>query len=94
MTTEADDSQSSLDTASIIGQISPLKLDTYYDTAKRGCGKRCPCRGWINCSYYVNIEKQQRRLRNKHDNHYKNIHLWYDVNFRIRYEHGESIGNG
>jgi hypothetical protein len=94
MTTEVDSSHSSLGTVSMIDPISPLKLDIYYDASKRGCKKRCPCRGWINCCYYVDIEEQQRRLRNKYDNHYKDIHLWYDVNFRIRYEHGESMGNG
>lgn len=60
-----------------------------------GCEQRkCPCRLWTQCGKYVDIEEQQRRLKRKVDEDYKIINLWYDQNFRIVYEHGDSLGNG
>lgn len=60
-----------------------------------GCGHRnCPCRLWIQCSRYVDIEEQQKRLKRKADNDYKLVHSWYETNFRIKYEYPDSFGNG
>lgn len=65
-----------------------------YNTNITGCNRRCPCREWVNCPAYVDTTEQRRRLKNKSEEAFKIIHKWYDVNFRIRYEHGDSIGNG
>jgi hypothetical protein len=94
MTAKAYSSYSSSDVTSVIGPRSTVKLDTCYDVSIRGCNKRCPCRGWINCPAYVDITEQQKRLKNKSDENYNDIHKWYETNFRIQYEHGEILGNG
>jgi hypothetical protein len=94
MPTEVESSNSSLGTASLISPTSPLTTDTYYDTAMSGCGKKCPCRGWINCSYYVDIEEQQKRLKYKDNKIWEEIHSWYDSIFRSKYEYGDIFGNG
>lgn len=94
MPTEVESSNSSLDTVSLIGPTYPLKPETYYNTAISGCGKRCPCRGWVNCPAYVDTTEQYRRLKNKSDKCYSEICEWYDTNFRIQYGYGDIFGNG
>jgi hypothetical protein len=97
MSTEVEGSNcsnSSLNMASLIIPISPLKPETYYNTAISGCGKRCPCRGWVNCPAYVDITEQIIRLKNKSDKDYGSIHEWYDTNFRNKYEYCDIFGNG
>lgn len=44
-----------------------------------GCKvRKCPCRLWVNCATYVDIQRQARRLKKKkHD-----IGEWYHDNFR------------
>ena len=51
------------------------------------CGehKKCPCRMWVNCKLYVDIEEQQKRLKRKK---YKNktandIKEWHHTRFRL-----------
>jgi hypothetical protein len=61
---------------------------------KTGCYKKCPCRGWINCPAYVDVTEQQQRLKRKSDGSWKGINIWYETNFRIKYEYGDSIANG
>lgn len=70
------------------------KLNRGYNVSVSGCNKRCPCRQWVNCAYYVDVTDQQRRLKNKSTDTIKSIHKWYEVNFRIKYEHADSVGNG
>jgi hypothetical protein len=94
MTTEADSSNSLLDTIPVMNPVSHLKLDTYYDVSIRGCGKKCPCRTWAQCRQYVDITEQQKRLKYKDNKILEEIHDWYDNIFRIKYEHGELLGNG
>lgn len=94
MNMEVESSNSSLDAVSLIGKASPLKPETYYNKAINGCGKRCPCRGWVNCPAYVDITEQITRLKNKSDKDYSSIHEWYDTNFRNKYEYGDILGNG
>lgn len=94
MTTEVEKSNSSLDIVSLISSTIPFKSETYYNTAISGCGKRCPCRGWVNCPAYVDITEQIARLKNKSYKNYSNIHEWYDTNFRIQYGYGDIFGNG
>lgn len=62
-------------------------------TKFNGCEHRkCPCRWWVNCAQYVDMAEQQRRLKIK--SFKKDISDWYDSFFRIKYEYGDSFGNG
>lgn len=92
MNTEASSYPSS-DIASAIDQGS-IKSDTCCDTATRGCARKCPCRLWIQCNYYVDITERQAKLKNKSDKGYSDICEWYDTNFRIQYGYGDILGNG
>jgi hypothetical protein len=65
-----------------------------YNTATKGCNKKCPCRIWIQCPYYVDITEQQKRLKSKSDKTSEIIHNWYDKYFRIKYEYPDGFGNG
>lgn len=50
----------------------------------------CPCKTWTNCRQYsINAWKDIHPEKIN-----KELHEWYDTNFRIKYEHGENIGNG
>lgn len=53
-------------------------------------GIKCPCKSWIQChKYNTNIWKSI------HPEEFNiELHNWYDTIFRIKYEHGENIGNG
>lgn len=94
MTAEADSLDSSLGITSLIYPMSPITLDTYYDTVIRGCGKKCPCRTWTQCHHYIDITEQDRRLRNKDNKIFEEIHEWYDNHFRLQYEYSDIFGNG
>ena len=94
MIIEAEDPNSSLDTVSLIDPTSPLKPETYYNTAISGCHKKCPCRGWINCPAYVDVTEQQKRLKYKDNKIWEEIHSWYDSVFRNKYEYSDIFGNG
>jgi hypothetical protein len=65
-----------------------------YDKSTKGCNKKCPCRIWTQCPYYIDITEQQRRIKSKSDKKSENVHNWYDKYFRIRYEHPDGFGNG
>lgn len=56
-----------------------------------GVGERkCPCRQWENCSYYVDSKKQQQRIEKKS----YDFHEWYELYFRIDYRMPEGRFNG
>lgn len=95
MITEADnspdDSDSLIDTMSIIGPVSPLKPNVYYDTIITGCRRRCPCRLWTNCSYYKT--SKWKKLRIDENIIWKEIHDYYDNYFKFRSNMPESNMN-
>ncbi len=80
----ADSSYSASDMMSIVGPVSPLKLDIYHNISIRGCNKRCPCRTWINCHYYN--KTRWKKLRGDKEIIWKEIEEWYE-NF-FKYEDG------
>lgn len=45
-----------------------------------GCSQKCPCRLWVNCPYYIDMERQNTRLRMK--NNQIIISQWYSDHFR------------
>ncbi len=56
-----------------------------------GCKERkCPCRMWVNCSNYVDLQKQAWRLKNKE----YDFDEWYRVNFRAEIKMGDVVVNG
>ncbi|MCZ7356717.1 MAG: hypothetical protein O8C65_07275 [Candidatus Methanoperedens sp.] len=56
-----------------------------------GCKERkCPCRLWVNCQNYVDMQRQARRLRNKEYDFYD----WYMDNFRWEAQMVDAIVNG
>ncbi len=56
-----------------------------------GCKERkCPCKMWIQCHNYININNQQQRLKNKK----YNFEEWYDTNFRVEIKMSDTITNG
>lgn len=61
-----------------------------------GCATRkCPCRMWVNCKTYIDVEKQQNRLKKKDlIEYYEPITIWYKDNFKASIETDGSIGNG
>ena len=64
-------------------------------TSKCSPDKKCPCRLWINCNQYVDIEEKERRLKYKTlRSENDNIHTWYKENFRLIYDMPTSIPNG
>lgn len=66
-----------------------------YHNGYNGCSTRkCPCRLWVNCKTYIDIQKQQTRLKKKDINEaYKPIIDWYNQHFK-EIEMGNSIPNG
>ncbi|MFH1528699.1 MAG: hypothetical protein ABIG69_18990 [Bacteroidota bacterium] len=50
-----------------INEFDQSYLSLCKNPSTHGCGKiKCPCPGkWINCSYYIDITKQQIRLKLK-----------------------------
>lgn len=79
---EVDNLDSSLDMGSPIGPIFPNILDTYYDTAIRGCLRKCACRLWPNCRYYNN--SRWNELKGDKEVLWEEIHDWYDNFFKYR----------
>ncbi|HEY9207308.1 MAG TPA: hypothetical protein VIO58_15465 [Candidatus Methanoperedens sp.] len=43
------------------------------------CRYKCPCRLWVNCSYYINQQRQIRRLKSRTN---EEISRWFDDFFR------------
>ena len=80
MTTDVDNSNMSHDTMSTIDPMSPLKLETYYDTGITGCMRKCPCRLWAQCSYY-NVSKWKESKGNR-DEIREEINEWYENFFK------------
>lgn len=48
------------------------------NTAIRGCNKKCACRLWVNCHYYIDKKRQEERLKNKEYDFWE----WYDTYYR------------
>lgn len=92
MTAKTYSSYSSSDIASIIGPRSTIKPGTYYNTSVSGCGKKCPCRTWTQCSYYNSVVWKESRVGN--DATWKEVHEYYETFFRAKYDHSELLGNG
>lgn len=82
MTIKADSSNSPLGIVSVIDPVSPIKLEIYYDTAIRGCGRKCACRLWPNCHYYNN--SRWKELRGDEEVLWQEIHEWYENFFKYR----------
>lgn len=58
-----------------------------------GCKERkCPCRRWISCNYYV--DEQERRNRLKRKKFRKGIHNWYKTQFGISWSIPDIVVNG
>ncbi|MCZ7393457.1 MAG: hypothetical protein ABOK23_08125 [Candidatus Methanoperedens sp.] len=56
-----------------------------------GCKERkCPCRVWVNCLYYIDMKRQALRLKKKEYDFQK----WYMDNFRGEIEMVDAIVNG
>ena len=56
-----------------------------------GCSrKKCPCRIWTQCSKYNS--KVWEDLHPEQLN--KEIHDWYETNFRVQYVYSDIFGNG
>lgn len=54
-----------------------------------GCHNQCPCRRWINCSYYNKIQ-----WKYSGSEHVDEILKWYDTHFRIKFETPDISPNG
>jgi hypothetical protein len=63
---------------STIGTIAP------YEKNVAGCSDHCPCRRWVNCSYYNRTK--WKKSRTDEDEHMKAIWEYYDSMFRITYD--------
>ena len=81
------------DILSAIDQRSTIN-DICCDSTTRGCARKCPCRIWAQCNYYVDITERQARLKYKNNKSWKEINDWYDDMFRAKYEHSDMLGNG
>ena len=58
---------------------------------ENGCKQRkCPCRLWVNCFNYVDMQRQAWRLKNKE----YDFNEWYEINFRNDVQMADSIANG
>lgn len=55
-------------------------ISEFCKTQTRGCGKRCPCRTWINCHYYNN--SRWKELRGDENILFKEINEWYENFFK------------
>ncbi|MCZ7362969.1 MAG: hypothetical protein O8C58_06520 [Candidatus Methanoperedens sp.] len=56
-----------------------------------GCKERkCPCRLWVNCLIYIDMQRQEWRLKNKEYDFYE----WYMDNFRGDAQMIDAIVNG
>ncbi|MCZ7373124.1 MAG: hypothetical protein O8C60_05625 [Candidatus Methanoperedens sp.] len=56
-----------------------------------GCKERkCPCRLWVNCLTYIDMQRQEWRLKNKEYDFYE----WYMDNFRGDAQMIDAIVNG
>lgn len=83
MVTEADNPESSFDMISVNSPISSLKFYIYYNkTAINGCIKKCPCRVWVQCSYYNSARR--KKLRGDKDSLFKEINEWYETFFKYK----------
>ncbi|KCZ72311.1 hypothetical protein ANME2D_01717 [Candidatus Methanoperedens nitroreducens] len=59
--------------------------------AAYGCKERkCPCRMWVNCLHYVNVQKRAWRLKRKE----YDFHSWYRDNFRNEIQMVDVFVNG
>ena len=92
MTAKAYSSYSPSDILSAMSPRSTIKLDTCYDTAISGCGRKCACRLWPNCHYYNSAV--WKTSRGGDDTIWKEVHEYYETFFRTKYEHSELLGNG
>jgi hypothetical protein len=58
---------------------------------ENGCKERkCPCRLWVNCFNYVDLESQAWRLSKKE----YNVSEWYLINFRTEIQMADIPVNG
>lgn len=58
---------------------------------ENGCKERkCPCRMWVNCLNYVDMERQSLRIRKKEYDFYE----WYSNNFRADFMMPDVLVNG
>ena len=59
--------------------------------AENGCAERkCPCRMWVNCINYVDVQEQALRLKRKEYDFQK----WYSENFRYEIKMADVLVNG
>ncbi len=59
--------------------------------SENGCKQRkCPCRLWVNCLTYVDMQKQAWRLKRKEYSAYE----WYMDNFRCDIQMVDVHANG
>ncbi len=58
---------------------------------ENGCKERkCPCRMWVNCFNYVDMQRQALRLKRKE----YDFQEWYRENFRTDIKMVDVNGNG
>lgn len=62
---------------------------TKKDVSKGCADRKCPCRLWVNCSYY-----NCYRMRVNKDNMIEEIHEWYEVRFKGEEYLPDAIFNG
>jgi hypothetical protein len=56
-----------------------------------GCTERkCPCRMWVNCANYVDMNRKAWRLENKE----YDFSEWYRDNFRNEIRMADALVNG
>lgn len=59
--------------------------------SENGCKERkCPCRLWLNCVNYVDMQRQAWRLKRKE----YDFSEWYNNNFRVEAKMSDVFGNG
>ena len=62
---------------------SYLSLFKKNNTNKCSPKKKCPCRTWINCEYYIDIIQQDIRLKLKNPKRINEIDKWYSTYFKF-----------
>lgn len=63
----------------------------HTEMMSKGCGKsKCPCRAWVQCPAYVDLQEQARRIAEKD----YDFMAWYDAHFRIEYNMDNAGMNG
>ncbi len=72
-----------MSTSSFDKDQSYFSLSKECNTNKCSPKIKCPCILHINCRKYIDIRKQQLRLKSKSPEEFNNIYEWYKTYFKI-----------